>query len=156
MSATVEYRTNTASAAQIAAHLALCDADFVPPLSARVSIEDYARKLADRAERLEAWAGGALVGLAALYCDDAQKRLAYLTSISVLKQWSRRGVAQELLHRCVDKARSAGMRELSLEAGRENVPALRLYAKLGFRRGAESGAFVAMNLDLSRGGNDER
>jgi ribosomal protein S18 acetylase RimI-like enzyme len=156
MSADIAYRLNTASAEELAAHLSLCDADFVPRLSARVKIADYARKLASRAERLEAWADGALIGLAALYCDDSERRSAYLTSLSVLKKWARQGVAAELLRRCVDKARSAGMRELSLEAGRENVPAFRLYAKLGFRRGGANGEFVAMTLDLKSGENHER
>ena len=62
----VHYRANTASTVQIAEHLLCCDPDFVPKLSERVDIPDYAEKIVNKATRFEAWSNGTLVGLVAL------------------------------------------------------------------------------------------
>ena len=97
MSAAIEYRLNMASAAQIAEHLLRCDADFVPPLSGRVEIRDYAQKIASKATRFEAWSGGTLVGLVAAYCNDRDKRIAFITSVSVLREWTGKGIAARLM-----------------------------------------------------------
>ena len=85
MQAAVDYLSNKASEAEIAEHLSRCDADFVPPLSGRVEINDYAKKIASKATRFEAWSGGTLVGLVAAYCNDQEKHIAYITSVSVLR-----------------------------------------------------------------------
>jgi len=74
MIAVVEYLSNKASEVEIAEHLSRCEADFVPPLSGRLEINDYAKKIASKAMRFEAWSDGRLVGLVAGYCNDQEKR----------------------------------------------------------------------------------
>src|SRR3954464_2531712 len=59
----VRYRRDTATTDDVHAHLTRCDADFTPPLSARLDLADYAAKLADRAARFEGGEGVRLVGL---------------------------------------------------------------------------------------------
>ena len=93
MSVAVEYLTNKASVAEIADHLLRCDTDFVPPLVGRVEITDYAKKIANMAMRFEAWAGGTLIGLVAAYCNHQESRIAYITSVSVLRAWMGKGIA---------------------------------------------------------------
>jgi ribosomal protein S18 acetylase RimI-like enzyme len=132
MTAPVEFLIDRASTAQIADHLRRCDAEFAPPLSARVAIADYAGKIASRATRFEAWSGDTLVGMAAAYCNDRQGRIAYLTSVSVLRAWTGRGIAARLLRRCLEHAKGAGMRRISLEVARSNAPAVALYEQSGF------------------------
>ena len=73
MRAEIDYLSNKASEAEIAEHLSRCDADFVPPLSGRVEINEYAKKIANKATRFEAWSGGMLVSLVAAYCNDHEK-----------------------------------------------------------------------------------
>ena len=85
MSAAVKYQSNKASEVEIAEHLSRCDADFVPLLSSRVEIKNYAKKIINKATRFEAWSGDTLLGLVAAYYNDQEKRIAYITSISVLK-----------------------------------------------------------------------
>jgi hypothetical protein len=74
MNEAVEYLSNNASEAQIAGHLSRCDADFVPSLSGRVDINDYAKKIVNKAMRFEAWSGGELVGLVAAYCATGRAK----------------------------------------------------------------------------------
>ncbi len=94
MKSRITYRTNVATFAQIAEHLALCDAAFQPPLSHRLVITDYAKKIADKATRFEAWSNDSLVGLLAAYCDATESDSAYITSVSTLGEWSGNGIVE--------------------------------------------------------------
>lgn len=152
MSALVEYRLNTASRSEIAVHLQACDADFVPPLSGRVEVKDYAQKIANKATRFEAWSGGTLVGLVAAYCSDRETYIAHITSVSVLKAWTGKGIADELMNQCVEHANALCMLQIGLEVARNNTPAIKLYEKRGFVAGKTDAPFATMNLYLTGGG----
>lgn len=151
MTAALEYLSNKASPEEIASHLWHCEADFVPPLSTRVKIENYANKIVTQATRFEAWSGGNLVGLAAAYCNDHETRIAYLTNVSVSREWMGKGVADRLLSECCKHAVASGMRQVSLEVGEGNTPAIKLYEKCGFVVGNANGPTIGMTLDLKSG-----
>lgn len=148
MSAAVEYFLNKASEAEIAEHLACCDADFVPPLSGRVEINDYAKKIASKATRFEAWSGDTMVGLVAAYCNDQEQRIAYITSVSVLRQWTGKGIAMNLVKRFIAHAKASGMRQINLEVASDNEAAINLYEKSGFVVGKANAPFLAMGMFL--------
>jgi ribosomal protein S18 acetylase RimI-like enzyme len=141
----IEYCLNKAAAAQIAAHLAACDAAFVPPLSSRVDVVAYAGKIAARAQRFEAWLGGELTGLVAAYLDAEP---GFVTNVSVLPGSTGRGIASTLLRQCIDRARQSGLRGLRLEVAADNIAAVRLYETIGFAIRPDGGATLAMNLEL--------
>lgn len=151
MSVVVEYLSNKASEAEIAEHLSCCDADFIPPLSGRVEINDYAKKIASKATRFEAWSGGTVVGLVAAYCNDQKKHIAYITSVSVLREWMAKGISARLISQCIEHAKVSGMRQISLEVACHNTPAIRLYEKNGFVAGKVKAPFVSMDLYLKSG-----
>jgi ribosomal protein S18 acetylase RimI-like enzyme len=144
--ATVEFRSNGASGEEIAAHLLRCDADFRPALSSRIDIAGYAAKITQHAVRFEAWSASRLIGLVAAYCNDQRTRIAYITSVSVLREHTGRGVGADLVEQCVAYARSAGMRQIALEVARDNLPAVRLYEKLGFVADPVDGPVICMRL----------
>ncbi|MDD2702123.1 MAG: GNAT family N-acetyltransferase [Sideroxydans sp.] len=146
MSANIEYRVNTASAAQIAAHLSHCDDSFIPRLSERVDIRAYADKLAENAVRFEAWAEGMLIGLVAAYCNDQERRTAFITSVSVLPAWTGKGIASTLLAQCISHVRDQHMQLLQLEVASNNLPALKLYEKHGFVVRSSDAQFVTATL----------
>lgn len=151
MSVAVKYFVNKASEAEIADHLRCCDADFVPTLSNRVKILDYAQKIASKAARFEAWADDTLVGLVAAYCNDRETRVSHITSVSVVKLWTGKGVAASLINNCVMYAKNAGMLQIVLEVATDNMPAIKLYRKNGFGAGKTSERFVLMKLNLKIG-----
>lgn len=153
MRVAIEFLRNKASAAQIADHLSRCDADFVPRLSGRVKISDYALKIASQATRFEAWSGSALVGLVAVYCNDQEKCVAHITSVSVLTAWAGKGIATRLMEQCVENAKASGMRQISLEVAQDNTSAIKLYLMSGFVAGRTDAPFVPMKLDLKIGEN---
>jgi ribosomal protein S18 acetylase RimI-like enzyme len=149
MSAEVDYLLDTASEAEIAAHLVRCDADFVPPLSDRVAIRDYAKRIASAALRFEAWSGGSLIGLVAAYCNDRDKRIAYITSVSVLRAWTGKGIGSRLVGQCIERAKGSDMQLISLEVAATNTRAIKLYTERGFVVNKANGPFLAMNLYLT-------
>lgn len=121
-----------ASTAQIERHLTACSARFVPPLDQRVDIGEYARKIRANAVRFEAWQGGELAGLVALYCNDPQRRRAYVTSVSVLGALSGRSIASRLMRQALEHLRSLRFGEVRLEVSPDNAAAVSLYRRLGF------------------------
>ena len=151
MSAVAEYLSNKASVMEIAEHLSCCDADFVPALSSRVEINSYAEMIVSKAMRFEAWSEGTMVGLAAMYCNDLENRIAYITSVSVLKEWMGKGIAARLMNLCIEYAKTSSMQQVSLEVGSGNMPAIRLYEKNGFVASKASKPFVSMSLNLHSG-----
>lgn len=152
MSKSIEYRINTASPADIAEHLLCCDVEFIPRLSSRVDINDYAKKIASRAMRFEAWLDDSLIGLVAAYCNDQEKRIAYITSVSVLKDYTGKGIAAKLIKQCIEHAQDTEMRQISLEVARDNVLAINLYEKNGFVADKAHVPYVTMDLYLGREG----
>ena len=155
MSAPLEFRVDSATWSQVAAHLARCDDDFVPPLAGRVDIDEYARKIAAHAVRFEAWSGPTLTGLVAMY-RDAEARSGFVTSVSVLRERTGEGIGAELMRRCIAHASAAGLRQLRLEVAADNAPALRLYRACGFSAPPGPGAgFVTLVLDMHDGDADE-
>lgn len=152
MSAEVEFLVNEASEAEISAHLLYCDAHFVPPLSERVVILNYAQKIASKATRFEAWSRGALIGLVAVYCNDLQTRVAHITSVSVLKEWSGNGIAARLIGLCIRYSKAIGMSRIDLEVASINAPALKLYKNSGFVADRLNSSFLQMKLILESEG----
>ncbi|QKQ50541.1 MULTISPECIES: GNAT family N-acetyltransferase [Achromobacter] len=132
MSAAVNYTTGTASEEIILAHLLHCDSAFVPPLSSRVDIKGYAKKIHHTANNFEAWASGELIGLVAVYCNAQNRTGAFITNVSVLSGWHGMGVATQLLRNCVASARDLGFERVELEVDINNIHAHRLYEKFGF------------------------
>lgn len=152
----IKYLSNKATAAEIAEHLRTCDNDFMPPLSSRVNINEYAQKILSKAIRFEAWSDGTLVGLVATYCNDQEKRVAYITSVSVLKKWTGKGIAAYLMSRCMKHVKALRMRQICLEVASDNTPAIRLYDKCGFIMDNANVPLVTMNLYLKSGEDNEQ
>lgn len=142
------FAEDKADAAQIRAHLEACDPAFIPRLSERVDLADYAHKLAAKARRFEAWDGGELAGLVAAYCNAPDREQAFVTSVSVLPQAQGRGIASQLVGRCLAAIRDSGFRRLQLEVGAQNQGARALYEKHGLRFASEAGGMAVMTIEL--------
>jgi len=147
----VEYFLNRASSGQVEKHLLTCDADFLPRLSDRVDILTYSEKIVSKAVTFEAWADDTLIGLVAMYCDNEESRVAYITNVSVFKIWSGKGIAAHLMALCLERARLLNMDRIALDVGSDNIFAIKLYEKNGFTIVNENAKFISMNLDLKSG-----
>ncbi len=145
----LEFSCNQASAPEILEHLALCDSQFVPPLSSRVQLHDYTTKIINRSLRFEAWVQRRLVGFVAAYCNDQLTHKAFITHVSVLSPWTGHGIAAMLLKQCIDYAKTHEARQIGLEVGKDNQAAINLYKKFEFNEESTNNEFVTMKLNLT-------
>ena len=142
------FAQDQAGAEHIRSLLLACDATFFPALSTRISIEDYAAKLAVHAVRTEAWYGTRLVGLVATYCNAPDRETAFISNVSVDPEFRRRGIAKQLVCRVVRVAEDLGFGFLALEVDRRAQGAIGLYTGLGFALAKETDMTIAMTKEL--------
>ena len=126
------YTQGKASPEAICNHLTACNKDFIPPLEEKVNISEYSMKISEKATTFEAWQSDFLIGLVAAYFNDYTLRNAHITSVSVIRSYTGKGVAGRLLKNCIDYAREKSFKNIYLEVSRSNHPAINLYKKMGF------------------------
>lgn len=80
-----------------------------------------------------AWSDHRLVGVATWFLDPADRGRAELAALAVADSYSGRGVGGLLTERVVAVATAAGCSTLWLVTTNDNLPALRLYQRPGFR-----------------------
>jgi putative acetyltransferase len=86
---------------------------------------------------------GSAIGVAAIVAtDDVEGRRGELTRMYVDADARGAGIASALIERIETDAAARGLREIVLEAGRLQHPALALYAKHGYRRVERFGRYV--------------
>jgi GNAT superfamily N-acetyltransferase len=149
----IKYKTKTASEKEICSHLMECNNDFIPHLDQNVSIPEYSKKIYDKSVTFEAWAGNILIGLVAAYFNDTVKYSGYITSVSIIEEYKRKGVGSVLLHTCIDYAIKSNFKEILLEVSRENKNAIRFYNKFGFLDFETKDESVMMKLILNYSGS---
>ncbi len=123
---------NKASREQIENILRLCDEDFIPKLSSRVNISDYALKLLKHAEIISLLNGEGIFGMIAIYCNDFEKKIGYISSFCLLRKYRGKGIAQKLLRESILYSKRKGMKKIRLEVNPKNLPAINLYKQFDF------------------------
>lgn len=129
----IRYKTNKATEHELFLHLTECGDTFIPPLAKRVNIKEYAQKIHEKSVTFEAWDGVFLIGFIAAYFNDTTNSSAYITNVSVARNFAGAGIASKLLNMCIEYARNNNFTELTLEVYKNNNPAVRLYNKFGFK-----------------------
>lgn len=122
----IEYKYNTASENELYTHLLSVDNDFVVPLSKRVNINEYTKKIFEKAVCLEAWSEQQLIGLVAYYFNEKQ---FFITNVSVLAMYSKNGIATILLNHVKNDAVKKEVCEVIVET---EEPLILFYQKQGF------------------------
>jgi ribosomal protein S18 acetylase RimI-like enzyme len=73
------------------------------------------------------------------YFNDPRRQAAYITNVSVTHECAGLGIASALLGMCLAAAEAKGFGTVRLEVSPDNVPAVRLYSRAGFRAVAARG-----------------
>lgn len=144
----LSYSRNTAESEDISSHLLACNSSFVPPLSLKVDLNKYSKKLFDYAVNFEAWYDGRLVGLVSAYVNDVDKCQAFISNVSILGDFKKKGIATTLLHQCIEYTKEHMFEAISLEVSLKNKPALDLYLKSGFVEVERGDEMVSLTLFL--------
>ena len=143
----IEYKIASSSKEQIQSLLTNCDKYFVPKLSKKVNIEEYAKKIFDNAINFEAWNSDHLIGLIAMYVNT-QDSLGYITNVSVNSEFANNGIASTLLTNCIEYAKEKNIDKINLEVNENNTNALKLYNKFKFEIYEEKESSKFMQLKL--------
>ena len=85
---------------------------------------------------------------AAFYCNDSEKRIAYLSMIAVKAGYKRLGYGTALLNKVCEIAGHCGMQKLRLEVAKENATAIRFYQRAGFRQFMENSESLFLEISL--------
>ncbi|MFE3846677.1 GNAT family N-acetyltransferase [Flavobacterium sp. LB3P45] len=128
----IDYEIKKASQKDLYLHLEMCDHLFVPLLSDKVNLHDYAQKIYKKSQTFEAWHDKKLVGLIAVYFNDSQSKKGYITNVSVLENYINKGIASQLIKMTKEYAKNNDFTKISLEVHSKNKNAITLYKKQGF------------------------
>lgn len=107
------------------------DKDFPTPLSDRVNLYEYAKKLASSAVVSAIFNENKILGMVALYCNDTEKGYAYVPLVAVLPEARGRKISRALMASAVSIARDNNFKIIGIHT--ENSIALHLYESLGFK-----------------------
>ena len=141
------FKTKTASEKEICLHLKECSKSFIPPLIERANIEKYSKKIFEKAVTFEAWSDSLLAGMIAVYFNV--NHAAFITNVSVLKQFMKMGIASELLKACIKYARQKKCTGITLEVNKENNAAIAFYEKAGFGQQGTKNDLLIMRLVIN-------
>lgn len=142
----IKFRIQTATEADVLLHLKACNADFIPPLSQKVDLSQYAAKLFSNALTFEAWDNNLLAGLIAAYFN--KKPSGFITNVSVLNQYKGFGLASQLMLNTIDYAKTNGFTDISLEVNANNAAAVALYEKYNFHKSDFNTDSLIMKLNI--------
>jgi ribosomal protein S18 acetylase RimI-like enzyme len=75
----------------------------------------------------------------------------YISSVSVLPEWTGQNIATTLLKKSIEFLARASFHSVRLKVGKQNHSAISLYCKLGFQCEGEDDEFISMCLLNNRG-----
>ncbi len=142
------YEIQKAGFNHVFIHLLNCKDEFIPALDKTVDIEAYSKKIVENAITFEAWEKENLTGLIAVYCNDLNKKTAFITNVSVLNKFSGRGIAGRLLTACVKYVTYKNFKTIRLQVNQKNKQAINLYKKHNFEETSVNGESVTMSLNV--------
>jgi len=114
---------------------------------------EYVEKLKNNAEIFEAYDDDALIGVVAVYLNNMQTKVGFITSVIVDKKYHRNGVANQLIKALISSEKLKLFRAIDLYVYKDNMIAINLYKKHGFtinndQHSCKIKDFVTMSLAL--------
>ncbi len=146
----IDYKVKQASEKDLYLHLEKCNHLFVPPLSEKVNLQDYARKLFENAHTFEAWDSKELVGFIGVYFTDRQTKKAFISNVSILETYNNKGTATELLNMTKEYAKSHEFDKIVLEVNAKNMNAIAFYVKNNFEIEYEKMDSLFMEFNIKK------
>lgn len=107
------------------------DNDFIPSLSSTLNVEEYSKKIFDKATIFSTNKKSILIAFIAFYCNEESKS-AYCTMIAVKKNEQNSGIGTNLIKSSINYLRKKKFDSLKLEIYKTNVKAIDFYKNLGF------------------------
>ena len=144
----IEYKIGVGSQNEIYLHLLDCDKFFIPKLSEKVNISEYSEKIFNKAINFEAWDNERLIGLVSMYINEEDTSFGYITNVSIINEYKNRGIASNLLKKCIKYSKDINLNWISLKVDTKNVSAVNLYNKFNFMEEKHKNSSSFLKLEL--------
>lgn len=144
----IEYKIGVGSQNEIYLHLLDCDKFFIPKLSEKVNISEYSEKIFNKAINFEAWDNERLIGLVSMYINEEDTSFGYITNVSIINGDKNRGIASNLLKKCIKYSKDINLNWISLKVDTKNVSAVNLYNKFNFMEEKHKNSSSFLKLEL--------
>lgn len=144
----IEYKIGVGSQNEINLHLLDCDKFFIPKLSEKVNISEYSEKIFNKAINFEAWDNERLIGLVSIYINEEDTSFGYITNASIINEYKNRGIASNLLKKCIKYSKDINLNWISLKVDTKNVSAVNLYNKFNFMEEKHKNSSSFLKLEL--------
>jgi ribosomal protein S18 acetylase RimI-like enzyme len=128
--------------------LLICDSFFIPPLSTRVNIDEYALKLSQHAVNFASVIDSKIIGIFSVYFNNLESKEAFISNVCVHPDYRGVGIAKLLLNLVVDYGKKMQFNTVKLEVNKENNPAVSFYKKHKFTITGEQNNSYFMSLSL--------
>lgn len=108
------------------------DRDFPIPISKKVNIVDYIKKIIENGKGILALHNGKIVGLVFYYDNNKIDRKAFVSLVSVDSQYRNRGIASNMVKKMIEDINNK-MEYCQVPTHISNNKALDLYYSFGFK-----------------------
>lgn len=108
------------------------DRDFPIPISKKVNIVDYVKKIIDKGKGILALHSGKIVGLIFYYDNNKKDRKAFVSLVSVDSQYRNMGIANNMVKKMIEDINDK-MKYCQIPTHISNNKALDLYYSFGFK-----------------------
>ena len=109
-----------------------CDRTFKRGLYDRTDCNEIKQKIIDNAAFFAVYIGTDVCGYAAMYSNDFNNKIAYITMFGILPEYQKCGVGGKLMEECIKYARNNGMERIRLEVDNDNKSAITFYNHFSF------------------------
>ena len=143
----IHYLFGSLSYDEIYQFLLDTDAVFQTPLSNRVNLEEYARKLSAFSVFSYCRDEGSIVGLISCYMNHPPE--AYISNVCVQSDYQNKGLFKKMLEVLINQLEQTTFTTVRLEVSDYNVLAQIVYKKSGFRsigRASDNSQFFVLDL----------
>lgn len=108
------------------------DRDFPVPLSEKVNLKQYAKKLIEKGNLKIELVDNNIVGLVAGYIDHSDGIMSYIAVVGVDSEFRGKSIAKKLLNEYIEECREKKIKFIHLYTDKSNLSAIQMYKKLGF------------------------
>jgi ribosomal protein S18 acetylase RimI-like enzyme len=129
----MEIYHNKLDEAEILHLLQRVDSYFKPtPISERVDLHIYAKKLADNASHFYAKENEKLIGMTCCYMNDVNRLKAFISVTCIDPNHFGKGMGRQLTMECENAALSMGFKSIEFEVHIDNLPSIEMHRKIGY------------------------
>ncbi len=117
---------------KIEAFLRAVDTSFPVPLSQKQELHEFALKLYEKGTLCFIEENGEICSMIAGYTDNVINDIGYISISATLPSARGKGYASKLIKEFISTAKEKKLKAIHLYAVRENLPAVKMYERLGF------------------------